>query len=121
MGCIYIKRKLHLVDWEAVSKPIDRQGLGIVRLKDLNAVLIVKCIYKFVNERYSLWGKVLSARSEVDSNRMLPLVNKSSMKSVLFNLIRIMLDRNDRASKLIHQGFRPLIGNGFNVNFLSDD
>lgn len=48
-----------------------------------------------------------SAKSGVDSNKMLSLVNRSSRKSTLFDLTEIMLDRNYRALELIHQGFRP--------------
>lgn len=35
-------RRMHLVDWNTISLPLDKGGLGITRLEDLNTVLIVK-------------------------------------------------------------------------------
>lgn len=52
---------------------------------------------------------------------MLPLISRSSRKSTLFNLTRTLLDRNDRFSKLVQQGFRSFIGNDLNVEFWPDD
>lgn len=48
-------KKLHLVDWNIIFLPLDKDGLGIFWLEDLNATLIDKWIYRFVNENESLW------------------------------------------------------------------
>lgn len=55
----------------------------------------MKWIYRFANEKNKLWRKVVSIRSGVDPNIILLLVTKSSRKSTLINLIKIMLDRNE--------------------------
>lgn len=55
-------RKLHLIDWNTVSMPMERAGLDISKLEDLSAGLIVKWIYSFANERDSFWGRVVGAK-----------------------------------------------------------
>lgn len=91
-GGLDIRRKLHLVDWDSVSMPIDRKGLEIARLEDLNAALILKWIYKFANESDTLWRRVVCAKSGDDPSCLLSIVTKSGRKSSLFNLIGSMLE-----------------------------
>lgn len=88
-----------------------RGRLGISQLDDLNVALIVKWRYRFFNERDNLWRRVVCAKSGVDLSRMLHIINRSSKKSSLFNLIWSLLDKNDRVSFLVQQGFRSLIRN----------
>lgn len=87
---------------------------GIVRLEELNVALIVKWIYRFANELDS--KRVLSAKSGVNPNRILPIVSSSTKKSLLFNLISSLLDRNDSV-RTFKQGFKMIIGNSLNADF----
>lgn len=52
---------------------MDRGGLGISRLEDLNTGLIMKWIFRFANNRDSLWRKVVSAKSGLDSRCLVPV------------------------------------------------
>lgn len=63
----------------------------------------------------------MTAKSGVDPNRILPIVNSSSRKSLLVNFIGSLLNRNDKVSSLVQQGFKTIIGNGLNSDFWSDD
>lgn len=42
-----LKRMVHLVNWVKVSKNMNQEGLGIRRIKDLNANLLIKWWWKF--------------------------------------------------------------------------
>lgn len=63
----------------------------------------------------------MCAKSGYDPSRLLPSWDRSFRKSVLLNLISFSLDRNLKATELVHQGVRTIIGNGLNVNLWSDD
>lgn len=47
-------RKLHLIDWETVSLPLDKGDLSISSLEDLNSALIIKWVFHFANDRNNL-------------------------------------------------------------------
>lgn len=63
----------------------------------------------------------MSAKSRLDPNIMLPIISSSNRKSLLFNFIGLLLDRNDRVFGFLSQGFSMIIGNGFNAEFWSND
>lgn len=44
---------------------------------------------------------MVSAKSGVDPNKMLLIINSSSRKSLLFNVIGLLLDRNDKVPELV--------------------
>lgn len=94
--------------------------MGIFQLEVLNVALLSKSIYVFGNETYSLWRRVVCIKSNIDPFRMLPIINRSIRKSLL-NLIGSILDKQDQVSSTVLQGFRPLITNGLNADFWSDN
>lgn len=110
-------RKIHLVDWNNASIPMDKGGLGIVRFEDLNVRFIVKWIYTYVNEPDNLSRRIVSAKSGMDSSNLLPSFISSSRKSLLFNFISSLLDKKTKASDLVHDKFRTVIENGLDVDF----
>lgn len=97
-------RKLHLMDCDTVTSPMNKRGVRMAKLNDLNTALVVKWIYIFANERDNLWRRVVCARSGVDPCKILPIVTSSSRKSSLFNIIGLLLDRNDRAFESSSRG-----------------
>lgn len=54
--------------------PSNRGGLSISHLNYFNVALIIKWIFKFTNERDSLWKRVVCAKSGADPSRMLLVV-----------------------------------------------
>lgn len=52
---------------------------------------------------------------------MLPNIAESNRKSSLFNFNGSLVDRNERVSSLVQQGFRTVIGYGLNVDFWIED
>lgn len=91
VGRFEYNRKLYLVDWNIVITTIDRGSLSITRLEDLNAALIVKWIYRFTNERDSLWRRVVCAKSGVDAT---VTHYQHFYQEIFFGV----LDRNNRGS-----------------------
>lgn len=97
-------RKLHLVDWNMVSFLVDRGALDITRLENLNTALIVQWIYRYVNELNNLWRRIVSTMSGTDLGRLFPCISNSTRKSLLFNLIGSLQDRNSMASDPVIMG-----------------
>ena len=63
----------------------------------------------------------MCAKSRVNSGCVLTMLNRSTRKSLLFNLVGSTLDRNLKASELVQQRFRILVGNGSHIDFWNDD
>lgn len=115
------RRKLHLVDWKTMALPCENGGLGVMDLANMNAALLAKRVYRYANNRDHLWRRVVCAKSGLDQGRMLLVINQVSRRSVLFNLLGIIMGRNNQVSNLINSSFRVLIGNGVNVNIWNDN
>lgn len=74
----------------------------------MNVTLIVnKWIFRYVNERESLWCRVVYA--------------KSGVESILLKTIGTILDRNIRAATTVNGCFHHLVGNGHCTDFLIDN
>lgn len=57
-----LKRKVHLVKWMEVTKSVAQGGLGIRRIRDVNACLLLKWWWKFGNQISALWRHVICSR-----------------------------------------------------------
>ena len=57
-----LEKKAHLVKWITVCTTKKKGGLGLRRFSNLNKVLLCKWCWRFVNERNSLWRKVISCK-----------------------------------------------------------
>ncbi|XP_028084312.1 uncharacterized protein LOC114285459 [Camellia sinensis] len=75
-----LKRKVHLVKWVEITKSIAQGGLGIRRIRDVNACLLLKWWWKFVNQILALWGKVIAASIKL-RDKFLSLFNLSTNKN----------------------------------------
>ncbi|KAF8390326.1 hypothetical protein HHK36_024851 [Tetracentron sinense] len=56
------KRKYHLVDWAQICKPLAAGGLNLAPLSVVNKALLGKWVWRFGEERESLWNQVVVAR-----------------------------------------------------------
>lgn len=56
------KRKIHLVNWDIVTRPKDHCGLGIHKTRAQNLALIAKLNWKLLTANPSLWAHVLKAK-----------------------------------------------------------
>lgn len=56
------KFRYHMAKWEMVARPKDQGGLGIINTKLMNECLIVKWIWKIMQEPDDLWFRILKAK-----------------------------------------------------------
>lgn len=59
----------------------------------------------------------MCTKGGIDPSRMFSHFNRSSKKSILINLIRLMFDRDEQVYSIAQLGFRTLLSNGLNVDF----
>jgi hypothetical protein len=60
--------KYHMVRWDAVCRPMDLSGLGIINTQTFNECLIVKWIWKMYHQIESLWVRLLKAKYMKDED-----------------------------------------------------
>lgn len=51
--------KIHLLNWDSVTQPMERGGLGIKRLAEFNNACLAKMCWGLVTYKDQLWAKVL--------------------------------------------------------------
>jgi len=56
------KFRYHMAKWEMVARPKDQGGLGIINTRLMNECLVVKWIWKIMQEPNALWFKILKAK-----------------------------------------------------------
>lgn len=56
------KFKYHMAKFEMVARPKDQGGLGIINTKIMNECLLVKWIWKIMQEPDELWFKIIKAK-----------------------------------------------------------
>ena len=56
------KFRYHMAKWEMVSRPKDQGGLGIINTRIMNDCLLVKWIWKIMQQPDELWFKILRAK-----------------------------------------------------------
>ena len=62
------KFRYHMAKWEMVSRPKDQGGLGIINTRLMNDCLLVKWIWKILQEPDELWFKMLKAKYMRDTD-----------------------------------------------------
>lgn len=83
----------------------------------MNKAFATKWIYQYVNDKGSLWGKVVRARSNGDANGLLLALRNRENKSVLLNFVELAIGRSGLV-RAVNPQLGILIGNGHNTNFL---
>ncbi|KAL8140765.1 hypothetical protein V2J09_006786 [Rumex salicifolius] len=70
-------RKMHMVNWEDITKRKEFGGLGIKRMEELNLALIGKLAWRFLHAREELWARVIRSKYIRPS-----LIKRSDLSSV---------------------------------------
>ena len=63
-------RKISWVDWNTVCRRKEVGGLGVRRIREFNLALLGKWCWRVLEDRESLWFRVLSARYGEDEGRL---------------------------------------------------
>jgi len=58
------------VDWNSICKSKEVGGLGVRRIREFNVALLGKWCWRLLEDRDSLWFRVLSARYGTDEGRL---------------------------------------------------
>ncbi|KAJ0549894.1 putative Endonuclease/exonuclease/phosphatase superfamily [Helianthus annuus] len=82
------KAKTTWVYWERVIDPIEKGGLGLGSLKDMNISLLLKWWWRFKHEKDSLWGKTVRAIHEHTHSYSYVLI-KECIPGTWNNIVRI--------------------------------
>lgn len=60
------KRKLHLMNWNTVTLPKDRGGLGMVAMQSRNEAYLAKLCWRLANEQEAPWATMLMSKYFMD-------------------------------------------------------
>ncbi|KAL9286103.1 putative RNA-directed DNA polymerase [Arabidopsis thaliana] len=115
LGSSAEKKKLHLVAWDRVCLPKSEGGLGIRTSKCMNKALVSKVGWRLINDRYSLWARILRSKYRVGELNDRTWVEKkrpcsSTWRSVVAGL-----------REVVSRGSRWVVGNGRDILFWSDN
>ena len=111
-------KKIHWVAWERVTSPKKVGGLGITKLKDSNAALLSKWVWRFKRENNTLWKTfIIACHPSRHRWSFLPL---SSRSSGCWAVIVRLGDKLKFGDRLFHGCFRGKVGDGHSIRFWLD-
>ncbi|XP_026438254.1 uncharacterized protein LOC113336795 [Papaver somniferum] len=107
------KKSLHWRSWKKVSVPKSEGGLGIRNLKVTNDALLTKWLWRYGEEKMSLWRKIIFEKFGGIEEVWLP---KDSKRTYGWGLWRGILNQ----SAFLKNGSKISIGRGNKTNFWDD-
>ncbi|KAE8656892.1 Protein MOR1 [Hibiscus syriacus] len=114
------KSRIHWVNWKRVCLSIEEGGLGVLDLNFANRVLLGKWVWKFANEKDSLWKNMIcsihnASTMSLDLNKVISPSDSWIWKGIT---------RNYLAEDAIGNGLRShskiQVGNGKSIVFWHD-
>lgn len=109
------------MNWESITASISQGGLGILDLGDMNKVLAATWIFRFANDKDSLWRKVVCAKSNGGPDRLMLALGNHNNNSVLLGFVESSIGRNGHVRDVVNKQFKILIGDGQDIDFSYDD
>lgn len=107
------KRSLHWRSWKKICVPKSEGGLGIRNLKTMNDALLTKWLWRYGEEKSSLWRKIIYEKFGGVEEVWLP---KDSKRTCGWGLWRGILN----LSALLKNGSKISVGRGSKTNFWND-
>lgn len=108
-----IKRKIHLVGWDKVSKSKKFGGLGIKKLLHQNQALLSKWWWRFGTEKNSLWTQVIEEIQKLKIESVNQEHICAENQRLLFNSLCFCVAYNRSTLCLLYTAFHYLL-NTFN-------
>ncbi|KAF7820682.1 putative ribonuclease H protein At1g65750 family [Senna tora] len=105
-------QKTHLVSWQKVCKPRGSGGLGLRHMKQQNSAFMTKLGWGLVNQKDSLWARVLRGKYHC-GNDLIPTTKATSLSSRLWKAVV-------RNWEHVEGGFEWRVGDGRMINFWTD-
>ncbi|XP_076949723.1 uncharacterized protein LOC143622474 [Bidens hawaiensis] len=109
---------VHWVAWEVVTRPKNFGGLGISKISEVNASLLVKWAWRFINEHESMWRKVIISLHGGRNKWAFVPVKKSLggvWKSIVSVLNKVRFD-----GRRVEDLFYCKLGDGSRIDFWKD-
>ncbi|KAE8666395.1 Surfeit locus protein 5 subunit 22 of Mediator complex [Hibiscus syriacus] len=106
------KKRIHWVSWKSVCQPIEEDGLGILDLRVINRVLLGKWIWKFANEKRSLWKELICCKNNVDVLSLSISNAASPFDSWIWKGILSNFSKNDQIGDCLRDNSKIQVGNG---------
>ncbi|KAL9672015.1 hypothetical protein QQ045_009589 [Rhodiola kirilowii] len=116
-----VRRKLHYVNWEIVSKPKKFGGLGIQSLVEKNMVLLAKWWWQLISGRGGLWRRMIiekyGFKGLLDHSRgsVYPRRLSNSWKNIM-----AVVKGNDEIGTAFREGVILKLGRGNELSFWED-
>ncbi|XP_039056623.1 uncharacterized protein LOC120199656 [Hibiscus syriacus] len=120
MGGNEEKRRIHWVNWKSVCKPLNSGVLGVFDVNLSNQALLGKWVWKFANEKNTLWKSVLCCRHKVSCNSMSISKVFSPKSSWIVRGIANNFLKNDSEGECIRSHSKLKVGNGKSISFWTD-
>ncbi|KAH1073528.1 hypothetical protein J1N35_025856 [Gossypium stocksii] len=105
------RRKVALVSWNEVCKPVEKGGLGIRQLHDQNRLFLLKIGFQLVSKTDSLWVQIL--RNKYNIHGTIPnVLHRNNCSYVWCSIVKVWDN--------VKQGLVWIIQDGLIVNFWND-
>ncbi|XP_028064362.1 uncharacterized protein LOC114267521 [Camellia sinensis] len=115
-----LRRKIHLVKWEEITKKRDQGGLGIRRIQDVNDYLLAKWWWRFGVEDKSLWKRVLCSRYQYNGGKWLPFPSSDEYLSKVWGGILRVGQSNSQLKSIFLDNIKLVVGNGGRIQVWLD-
>ncbi|KAE8701523.1 leghemoglobin C2-like [Hibiscus syriacus] len=114
------KKRMHWVSWKKICKPLSGGGLGVVDLNLTNRALLGKWVWKFANEKDSIWKKFFCCKHNVSCHSLDITKALSHKDSWIWRGIVNNFSKNDFIGGCLRSHAKIQIGNGESVSFWKD-
>ncbi|CAL5401403.1 unnamed protein product [Camellia sinensis] len=115
-----LKKKIHLVKWEEVTKTKHLGGLGIKKLKEVNDCLLAKWWWRYGSEDRVLWKDILISKYGSSGGRWRPDSGSSAQCSRVWSDILRLEHSNSNLFCFFMDNSVIQVGNGMRVRFWED-
>lgn len=112
------KSKIHWVAWDKVTSPICKGGLGLSKLKKSNEALIAKWLWRYRNEKNSLWRNVIESIHDT-KKCWSSIPSRRNYSSVWVNIVKA-INKIKVGNTDLNQMFKDSCGNGRDIRFWLD-
>ena len=106
------ERRTHLIRWEVVTRSKQNGGLGLKNMQSMNKAFMAKLGWRVLDNKESLWGRVISSqycKGAVEISRM---VKKQSCSQAWEGITEV--------ADLFKKGLRAKLYNGQSTLFWRD-
>ncbi|CAL5376573.1 unnamed protein product [Camellia sinensis] len=115
-----LRRKVHLVKWEDVSKNKNIGGLGVKRIRTMNVCLLLKWWWRFGTEENSLWKNVICGKYRELDGAWFPSSERARTFSKIWANIIYTVESRAELMQFFKSNVVVKIGDGRRIRFWFD-